>query len=153
MELWLIFIIIHTLLALTAFVAGLLMLHRPVIERRPWLMTLFLFATIAMTIFVVLATVSHWYSISVGERVAFGLLPLLALYMIYRIVKARTYLQNGQWNRYIDGVGFALISYFDGFIIVAMLDLKAPAWAVATVAVLAVLLGTRYVNRAKTTLR
>jgi len=49
----------------------------------------------------------------------------------------------------IDHIGFNLISLFDGFSIVSSLDLQAPGWLVAVIAVGAVALGIYAINLRK----
>lgn len=51
--------------------------------------------------------------------------------------------------RYMDDIGFVLIALFNGFVIVAALDLGAPAWAVVVGAVLAAVVGSRAKDEAK----
>ena len=53
----------------------------------------------------------------------------------------------------IDHVGFVLISLFDGFAIVSALDLHAPGWLIAVIAVAAVGVGIYGINLRKKTLK
>ena len=69
--------------------------------------------------------------------------------MIWRAVQAVTVLtkQNqADQLKVIDHVGFVLISLFDGFAIVSALDLQAPGWLVAVIAVGAVVIGIYAIN-------
>jgi len=50
---------------------------------------------------------------------------------------------------YLDDIGFNLISLFDGFVIVAAIDLGAPVWLVVLGAIAAVVLGAQLIERAK----
>jgi hypothetical protein len=52
----------------------------------------------------------------------------------------------------IDHIGFSLISLFDGFVIISAIDLQAPGWLVAVIAVGAVALGIFAINLRKKTL-
>jgi len=52
-------------------------------------------------------------------------------------------------SSYIDDVGFPLISLFNGFTIVALIDLKMPAWLVVGGAMLAAIVGAQRVSRQK----
>ena len=75
--------------------------------------------------------------------------------MIWRAVQAVTVLtkQNqADQLKVIDHVGFVLISLFDGFAIVSALDLHAPGWLVAVIALGAVALGIYAINMRKKTL-
>jgi hypothetical protein len=51
--------------------------------------------------------------------------------------------------RHLDDLGFILIALFDGFVIVAAVDLGAPVWLVTPLALLAVQVGHRAVQRYK----
>ena len=76
--------------------------------------------------------------------------------MIWRAVQAVTVLtkQNqADQLKVIDHVGFVLISLFDGFAIVSALDLQAPGWLVAVIAVGAVGVGIYGINVRKKTLK
>ncbi len=57
--------------------------------------------------------------------------------------------QNPNQARLIDHVGFILISLFDGFAIISAIDLKAPGWLVAVIAVGAVAIGIYAINLRK----
>jgi hypothetical protein len=67
-----------------------------------------------------------------GDALYAGLLGL-GLYMLWRGARAwmRLCTQGSGWRpRYIDDVGFTLISLFDGFVIVGAMDLGAQvAWS------------------------
>ncbi len=145
MNLWLGIIILHAIFALIAFVLGILLLRKRFFSHTG-IMDGFIAATSAMTITMVIATISHWSDISISEKIAFSLLPLLACYMIYRSLKAKQHQSCKDWPRFIDSIGFSLISYFDGFFIVALIDLHAPAWFIAFVAVAAIIVGNRYIH-------
>lgn len=83
---------------------------------------------------------------------AFSALVGLALYMVYRAWHAWGLADHddyGRAPRHVDDLGFILIALFDGFVIVAAIDLGAPVWLVTPVALLAVLVGHRAVQRYK----
>ena len=76
--------------------------------------------------------------------------------MIWRAVQAVTVLaEQGQETqiKVIDHVGFVLISLFDGFAIVSAIDLHAPGWLVAVIALGAIGVGIWGLNTRKTTLK
>jgi hypothetical protein len=82
----------------------------------------------------------------------FSALVGLALYMVYRGMHASSLADHeahGREPRHVDDLGFILIALFDGFVIVAAIDLGAPVWIVIPLAVLAVLVGHRAVQRFK----
>ncbi|HEX8390195.1 MAG TPA: hypothetical protein VF597_02135 [Candidatus Saccharimonadales bacterium] len=112
-------------------------------------MDTFVYSLIGMIVFMIAATISHWGDIALSERIVFSLLPLLGLYMLYRAVKSRGHISAGEERMYIDDIGFGLISLLNGFIIVGLLDLRAPGWVVVIGAVLAVIAGNRYIAAVK----
>ena len=76
--------------------------------------------------------------------------------MLWRAVQAVTLLTKHHQEdqlKVIDHVGFVLISLFDGFAIVGALDLQAPGWLVAVIAVSAVGVGIYGINVQKKTLK
>lgn len=79
---------------------------------------------------------------------------ILGLYMIWRAVQAVSVLRQppGNPEAVIDHIGFNLISLFDGFAIITTLDLHAPGWLVAVIAVAAVAPGIYAINMRKKTL-
>jgi len=90
------------------------------------------------------------------KQIIFGGLVILPVYMIWRGVQAVTVLTKHQPEdqlKVIDHVGFVLISLFDGFVIVSALDLQAPGWLVAVIAVRAVGVGIFGINVRKKTLK
>jgi hypothetical protein len=76
----------------------------------------------------------------------------LALYMFYRARSAGRLLDSrpsGWQHDTIEHIGFTLISLFEGFIIVTVLNLGGPEWLVALLAVLGVLGGRRAIGLAQ----
>ena len=57
---------------------------------------------------------------------------------------------NNWFPSYADHTGFTLIALFEGFIIAGGMDLGAPGWLTAAVAVLGVIAGNRVVRRIQT---
>lgn len=149
MNLWHALIIIHTIFALVALVSGCLLISKHFITKYKWLIDLFIVATIGLTIFMIGATASHWSDIGAEEQIAFTLLPLLALYMIYRTVQARKMLHSEEWSHYVDSVGFVIIALLSGFAVVALLDLGLPAWLIPLIVILVVLATNKYLARVK----
>lgn len=145
MNLWFLFIFVHAVLAVTAFITEIIMISPWAGRHRTRLSRVFIAATLAMTVMVIAATISHWSELQSSQRIAFSLLPFLGAYMVFRTWRARQLLRERRLDEFVDAVGFVLISYFDGFMIVTMLDIGAPPWAVVLGAVAAVYIGTRYV--------
>lgn len=97
-----------------------------------------------------------WMSLSVGQQITFSLLCLLGLYTGWRGYRAHDQLSRrttGWQPRYVDHVGFTVISLFDGFTIVAAIDLGAPLPGVIVVGVLGVATGILAINAVKARLR
>ena len=93
-----------------------------------------------------------WPGLGTGSRAGFAALAGLAVIMAGATARAWM-LARGQpqaWRRqFVAAVGFTLIALFDGFAIITALDAGAPGWAVAVIAVAAVLAGRRAVHRAE----
>jgi len=144
MTLWLFFIIIHAAAAVTNFTVGLTILSPKRVKQHKELMYLFLASLAVVILCMIGAVVSRWNDDSILERVVFSCLIGLALYMMYRALHAQKLLQHlGPDTTYIDDVGFILISLFNGFTVVALIDLKVPGWAVGVGVVVATLLGAK----------
>ncbi len=111
---------------------------------------------ILMGVFLVIAIFSHLTSLSAIKQLIFGGLVILLIYMIWRAVQAVTVLTRQQPEdqlKVVDHVGFVLISLFDGFAIVSAIDLHAPGWLIAIIAVGAVAIGIWGQTARKTTLK
>ncbi len=97
----------------------------------------------------------HWADLDPTTRLIFLGLGALGLYMIWRAAHAGTRLrrQDQNWQPgYIDDIGFTLIALFDGFVIVAAIDLGAPVWLVVLIAVAGVVGGHLIRSQVKTRL-
>jgi hypothetical protein len=144
----LLFLALHAAAGVIAFVAGVLSLRLAVLSGR---FHLYLAALVAMVVFVAGAVAIHWPALAPATRWIYGGLLILGLYMISRAAHAGRLLRHvpsgRDRGRYIDDVGFTLISLFDGFVIVAAIDLRAPGWAVALLALAGVAAGSAVINR------
>ncbi len=106
----------------------------------------------SLLLFMIGAVVAHWTELSATERFVFSGLTGLGLYMVWRAREALATWHGaapGWKSPFIDHIGFTLISLFDGFVIVSAIDLHAPGWLVAIVAVLGVVVGTQALGRRK----
>jgi hypothetical protein len=118
----------------------------------PRFFRVYLGALVTMMLFMVSAIAVAWPGLGRSERLVYTGLAVLGAYMLVRAVRARGLLSRrgpGWLPRYLDDIGFTLISLFDGFVIVSAIDLGAPGWLVAVVAVAGVVVGIQGVNRAK----
>lgn len=146
------FIAVHAVSGTVAFAAGCLAL-RPPPRGEPPAFRLYLAALWLMVFFLVLVVALDLPTLDTVTRLVFGALTVLALYMGWRGWQAFQCLRRrdaGWAGTYIDDVGFTLIALFDGFIIIAALDLGAPVWLVVALGVLGVVGGRAAIDRMKT---
>ena len=71
-------------------------------------------------------------------------LSALAAYTLWRAIEAQRTIRNmptGWHRRYVDHLGFVLITLLDGFAIVMAIDLHAPVWLIVAIAIAVVLIG------------
>jgi hypothetical protein len=137
-------IVLHALSATGAFLVGIVLLFQNNAHRQLQLARALVVLLILMAVFLVIAILSHVTSLPLSKQLIFGGLFILLVYMIWRAVQAVTVLtkqQPADQLKVIDHVGFVLISLFDGLVIVSALDLQAPGWLIAVVAVGGVALG------------
>ena len=137
-------IALHALSATGAFFVGVALLFQTSALRQLHLARGMVALLLFMAVFLVIAILSHITTLPTISLLVFGGLFLLLLYMIWRAVQAVTVLSTPQTvdqRIVVDHVGFVLISLFDGFVIVSSLDLQAPGWLIAVVAVGGVVVG------------
>jgi hypothetical protein len=118
----------------------------------PWTMPALVGLLVAMTVFMIGAMAAHWSDLPGGSQAVFSALVGLAVYMVYRAMDASSLADHdahAREPRHVDDLGFVLIALFDGFVIVAAIDLGAPIWVVIPLAVLAVLVGHWAIQRFK----
>jgi hypothetical protein len=147
-------IVLHALSATGAFVVGVVLIFQRVTLRQLQLGGAFLVLLMLLEVFLVIAILSHVTSLPTITQIIFAGLALLGVYMIWRAVQAVLVLRepHGNQGAVIDHIGFTLISLFDGFAIVSAIDLQAPGWLVAVIAVGAVVIGIYAINMRKKTL-
>ncbi|GHO83777.1 hypothetical protein [Dictyobacter formicarum] len=147
----LLMIIFHATSATAAFIVGLALLFQRDLLRQRQLAMALVVLLILLEIFLILAILSHLTSLAMVQQIVFGGLGLLGLYMIWRALQALVLLRQAPDNQgaVMDHVGFNLISLFDGFAIVSAIDLQAPGWLVAIIAIGAVALGIYAINSRK----
>jgi hypothetical protein len=142
---------LHTAAATISFISGCLVLRpRTGWRRYPVYLHIFEGSLIAAVVFVILVIGVDWRSLAVTPRAVYSGLVLLGLYMVWRALAAgKCWRRESQgWRAaYINHVGFVLISLFDAFVIVLLIVLTVPAWAVTAVAILAVGAGSWVVRR------
>lgn len=143
-------IIVHASFATASFVLGcLLMASLPASIRSRRFFAYYLCIWVAVVCLLTVVIVD-WTTLTVVKQIAFAALFLLALYLLLRSEQARTALarQGNDWRKqFIGHVGFVMISLFDGFCIVAAIDLHLPPYVIAGVAVLGVVAGVVWIRR------
>ena len=147
-------VVVHALSATGALITGIVLLFQRDTLRQLQLVVALVVLLILMEVFLVIAILSHVTSLPAITQIIFLGLAILGLYMIWRAVQAVSVLQdqNGNQLAVIDHIGFNLIALFDGFAIIIALDLHAPGWLVAVIAVGAVVVGNYALSVRKKTL-
>jgi hypothetical protein len=144
---WLVMVVLHAVAALGAFAVGLAAIDPRRGASHRWILPALVGLLVAMTVFMVGAMAAHWSDLPGASQVVFSALVGLAMFMVYRAWHASALADGGPGH--VDDLGFVLIALFDGFVIVAAIDLGAPVWLVIPLALLAVLVGHRAVERVK----
>jgi uncharacterized membrane protein YqjE len=149
-----ILIAIHAFGGILAFITGAIVLLPSVHlqANRRWIFNLFLVSIAILLIPLYLVISIDWPQLGFIQQAAFLGLGVLGLYMAWRSFQARKSLQEqfeGWQPKYMDHIGFNLISLFEGFIIVAVIDLGAPDWLVGVIAILGLVGGIWSVNKVK----
>ena len=143
-------IIGHALAGVVSFSAGVLSLA--LTTTRSWRFHTYLTSLVAMVVFMIVAVAWDWADLDASATTIYLGLVGLGLFMVARAVGAAARLRHRDRNwrsRYLDGIGFTLISLFEGFVIVAAIDLGAPPWLVLLVAAAGVAVGIWAKNVAK----
>ena len=136
-------IVAHALSATGAFIVSIAVLVQSRARRQLQLARAVVVLLVLMEVFLIIAILSHVTSLPTVKQLVFGGLALLLLYMIWRAVQTVWVLREQPTNQgaVTSHIGFVLISLFDGFAIVSALDVHAPGWLVAVIAVGAVAIG------------
>ena len=145
-------IVLHAAAGIISFAAGCFLIFSGKYKYKQQTFNTYWWSLVGLVVFMAGAIIAGWEKHSGSERIIFPGLFILSIYMLYRAVKARGLLKfkpNGWQKSFIDHIGFTIISLFEGFIIVAAIDLHSPAWLVAIFALLGVIIGSRTVNAAK----
>lgn len=138
----------HALSATGAFIFGIVLLFQSKTLRQLQLARAVVVLLVLMEVFLVIAITSHFTSLPTSKQLIFAGLAMLLLYIIWHAVQAVSVLRDQPANQgaVIGHIGFMLISLFDGFAIVSAIDLQAPGWLVAVIAVGAVAIGICAIN-------
>jgi uncharacterized membrane protein len=146
------FIEIHAASGIVAFVCGWACIHNLGTKPSLQLVWTFVIGLIGLDLFMIAAIINDIPALSKGQLYTFLGLTALGLYMLFRGFQAYSVYkkQKDNWRLpFIDHVGFGLISPFDGFVIVAAIDLKLPVWLVVIIGVLGVFVGVSMIKKVK----
>lgn len=135
-------IALHALAGVVCFAAGVLSVRSSTPES--WWFRGYAISLAALVVFMTAVIAVDWPRLDTAARLVYSGLLLLGLYMLWRAWRAGVRLRRhdpGWRPRYLDDIGFTLISLFDGFVIVSAIDLHAPGWLVGLIAVAGVVAG------------
>jgi len=139
-----ILIVLHASAGAISFFAGCFLIFSPRFASNQRLFGLYWWSLVGLVIFLAGAMFAYWAKYSGAERIIFPALSVLGLYMLYRARHAKRLLkdpQSASKHDYIEHIGFTLISLFEGFVIVSVLNAGGPGWLVALLAIIGVLVG------------
>ncbi len=129
-----IFISTHAATATTALIAGI------VAVPRGRLFGVYLASLVMMEVFLVLAIGVQWTANDGATRLIFTVLAALGVGVVWCGLQARRVRPRdddaGPSPRYFASIGFTLVALVDAFLVIAVLNLGAPGWALATTGVL-----------------
>ena len=150
MMLHVLLIVLHATLATIAFGIGCSLLAvYPRSATSPRFIAFYASMIVAVAALVAVVVVD-WFGLAIVQRVVFGGLCLLGLYLLFRTERARSalVLHRDRWReRFAAYIGFVLISLFDAFCIVFAIDLHFSPLVTIPIALLAVGVGILAIRR------
>jgi hypothetical protein len=140
-----VFLSLHVVGGILGLVVGLFSFQPPeTIDFRLWLRRLYAAAVGVLAVFLVALVALDWSSLGLTSRIVFLVLIGLAAVIVARLVLAFRLARRqppGWQGIYMNHIYFSYISLWEGFFIVGLIDLGAPAWLVAAVAVGVLIVG------------
>jgi hypothetical protein len=140
-----VFLFLHVVGGILGLVVGLFSFQPPeTIDFRRWLRRLYAAAVGVLAVFLVALVALDWSSLCLTSRIVFLVLIGLAAVIVARLVLAFRLARRqppGWQGTYMNHIYFSYISLWEGFFIVGLIDLGAPAWLVAAVAVGVLIVG------------
>lgn len=106
-------------------------------------------AILVLAVFLAGTVLVDWSGLDGTQRIVFTLLVGLAALIVARVFLAFRVAQQqpqGWPTTYMNHIYFSYISLWEGFFIVGLLDLGAPVWLVAVVAMAVLILGAIFLN-------
>lgn len=145
-------IMLHAAAAAISFFVGCFLILSLKQASNQRLFGLYWWSLVGMVILLIGAMFVYWNEYSDTERIVFPILLGLGMFMLYRAQNASGLLkaQQNDWKLgYIEHIGFTLISLFEGFVIVTVLNAGGAGWLVALLAILGVLVGRSMIGVAQ----
>lgn len=139
-----ILIIIHASIAFITFFLGILALRPTSNSGLPFFYRFYILSLGLLVLSLVVVVTVDWVHLGKEGQIVFGALTLFAIFIAWRgwRVSYRIHNHSGLWKmKYIDEIGFTLISLFVGFTMVFVLEIGRPIWEGVAIGVLAVVLG------------
>lgn len=139
-------IAVHAGAGVTALVAGSLAIHR-----RGFL-PVYLWSLVVCMVSLAIAIAYDWNTLPAALRAVFAALGGLGAFVVWQGVQARRLAPAGPLPpspRHLEHLGFTLVALFDAFVVITVLDLGAPLWAVVAAAVAIAVAGNRAVAALK----
>jgi hypothetical protein len=140
-----------TLIAVHAAAGTIALASGVAVVARRALFELYFWSLVVMAAALVAAVVVGWPVRPPGANGVFSALTVLAAAMVGCALRARGLRRasprDPRSGRFLDLVGFTLISLFDGFVIVAVLTRGGPVWLAVLGGVLGVVVGRASLHR------
>jgi hypothetical protein len=145
------FLVLHVTGGVLGLAVGLFAFHPPVTRQfRLGLRRLYAAALVDLAIFLVAIVAVDWSTFAATPRIVFSVLIglaaviLIRLFLAFRLARQQS---RGWQIPYVNHIYFTYVSLWEGFFIVGLIDLGAPAWVVGAVAVGVLVVGRILVSR------
>jgi hypothetical protein len=148
-----IFLSLHAASGVLGLVLGVFAFRLPETKGfRPRLLRAYAATLVSLGVFLAATVALDWTGIGVMQQVIYAVLVALAAVIVTRIflgLRAAA-VRPARWQeKYLNHVYFTYISLWEGFFIVGLIDLGAPGWLVAAVALVVLVVGAAVFNRYK----
>ena len=139
-----IFLGLHVAGGVAGLLLGAFAIRPPLGDARLWLRRAYTAALIALLVFLSATVAVDWPGLQTTQQFIYVALIALAAFMVARVFLSFRVARRhgGGWeSRYMNHVYFTYISLWEGLCIVGIIDLGAPGWLVAAVAIGILVLG------------